>query len=140
MELTNTLSNIQNSLSLFIPELGIICSIILLLLVDLFLKKEHRGTYKYFALALLIMVFLLTQSQFSTQILDSYLFEGKLHLIRDGVVLKSLFQLGAIGVVLFSVFDKNQFKKYEARVEYYVLLLGILLGCLLYTSPSPRDA
>ena len=131
MQLKDILSNIQESLPLFFPEIGLVAGIVLLLLLDLFLSEQKRGVFKYFTSGVLVAVYGFSVSQYCPLVFGSTLFEGKLLLGKESVILKLLFELTGLGVVLFAIFDKNKFKKYEGRVEYYVLILAVVLGAHL---------
>ncbi len=131
MELIDYLNNTKNSLPLLYPELGMVLGIVLLLLLDLFIKEERRGIFKYFTLAILVATYAYSVDQYCPLMFGRTLFQEKLLLSKISVVSKILFQLTGIGVVFFSIFDDKKTKNQERTVAYYVLLLGVVLGAHL---------
>jgi len=124
-----------------IPEIIVITASFLILLLDLFLPKNKRGsTLKWFTLKgylapfsilCLVLAFLL-----SRQLLDAprcYIGAGILSLDPSAVFFKLLLLACAFFIVLMSV---DYFKKSEYQSEYYVLLFLSLCGCMLVTSAN----
>ena len=62
----------------------------------------------------------------------------------DGV--EEIFKLGEEGVSEIDLFDNDYLKRIEGielpntKIKLLQQLLGKAIGCLLYTSPSPRDS
>ena len=131
MELTNTLLDIKRSLTHFYPEVGIMGGIVLLLFIDLFFKAKHRFLYKYIASAIIIIPLSFSMVQHCPCVFGTGLFSNALLINHTSVLFKILFDLSAIGVILFSIAATPNVDEHENRVEYYVLILGVLLGAHL---------
>ncbi|MEO1053805.1 MAG: NADH-quinone oxidoreductase subunit N [Bacteroidota bacterium] len=129
------LSIIQESLSQFYPELILSGAIILLVLVDLILKRKGQTVYVAMALASLSLVFVSLVTQWNQDPQVS-LFLGMISLDRFAIIFKVLFAAGTLLTVFasWSYWNKGQIR--EKHAEYYTLILALALGSFLLAMAS----
>ncbi len=112
-----------SSLSYFVPELFLSAAILLIIILDLLLKKNQKiwiGIVS--AAALVISVFLIFQQY---KLPATEIFRGMLVLDSMAVFIKLLAAVSSIIIVLFSL------PYFEEHSEYYVLILITTLGMFL---------
>ena len=122
----NSLSNLS-SLFYYLPELVIITSLLLVILLDLFTKTKPY-TFHVSLLAIIIAGMFLI---FTFGDIES-LFMGMIALDPFSHFFKLIFLLTTFSIILVSRFDKQLDSKFSS--EYNVLLLIILVGLFLMSS------
>ena len=123
-----SLSNLE-SLKYFYPELILVCSVLGVIIVDLFLKRRERTLTAYLALLGLSISFLGAVKLFPG---NKVLFSQMVALDPFALFFKFFFLLSTFLVVLFSM-RSEEIKKTD-QAEYYALLLAVALGMLLIAS------
>jgi len=123
-----SLNNLE-SLKYFYPELILICSVLGVIIVDLFLKRRERTLTAYLALLGLSISFLGAVKLFPG---NKVLFSQMVALDPFALFFKFFFLLSTFLVVLFSM-RSEEIKKTD-QAEYYALLLAVALGMLLIAS------
>ena len=129
------LSNIE-SLLYFTPELLLVVSAIVVILVDLGVKNRESATVAYLSLAGIGCVFaavLLTHGQLGDRTSIS-LFLGMIRLDAFSTFFKVLLLLAAAATMLFSI--RSEELDAQLKGEYYALLLAITLGMFLMASST----
>ncbi len=112
-----------NSLQYFIPELFLTGAILIIIVTDLFLKKEKKIVSAYLtALALLVTLFLSFQ-QYGMS--PASLFEGMVVLDSFAIFFKILAAFSTLIIVFISL------PTFRDKAEYYVLLLVVTLGMFI---------
>ncbi|HID38084.1 MAG TPA: NADH-quinone oxidoreductase subunit N, partial [Calditrichaeota bacterium] len=112
-----------NSLQYFIPELFLTGAILVIIITDLFLKKEKKIITAYLtALALLVTLFLSFQQY---EMSPSSLFEGMVVLDSFAIFFKILAAFSTLIIVFISL------PTFRDKAEYYVLLLVVTLGMFI---------
>ena len=112
-----------NSLQYFIPELFLTGAILVIIITDLFLKKEKKVISAYLtALALLITLFLIFRQY---EISPASLFEGMIVLDGFAIFFKILAAFSTLIIVFISL------PTFRDKAEYYVLLLVVTLGMFI---------
>lgn len=115
-----------SSLSYFVPELFLSAAILLIIILDLLLKKEQKiWTGILSAAALLISVFLIYK-QYQLPVHD--IFHGMLVVDSMAVLVKLIAAVSSIIIILFSL------PYVEEKTEYYILILITTLGMYLMAS------
>ncbi len=112
-----------SSLTYFVPELFLSAAILVLIVMDLILKKEQKIWSGIFSAAALIVTLVLVFQQYRLQ--PSEIFMGMLVVDSMAALIKLIAAFSSILIVLFSLPYFNQ------RAEYYVLLLITTLGMFL---------
>lgn len=123
-----SLSNLE-SLNYFYPELILVCSVLGVILLDLFLRRRERTLTAYLALLGLSISFLGAVKLFPG---NKVLFSQMVALDPFALFFKFFFLLSTFLVVLFSM-RSEEIKKTD-QAEYYALLLAVALGMLLIAS------
>lgn len=129
------LSNIE-SLLYFTPELLLVVSAIVVILVDLGVKNRESSTVVYLSLAGIGCVFaavLLTHGQLGNRASIS-LFLGMIRLDAFSTFFKVLLLLATAATILFSI--RSEELDAQLKGEYYALLLAITLGMFLMASST----
>ncbi|MYK20408.1 NADH-quinone oxidoreductase subunit N [Candidatus Poribacteria bacterium] len=129
------LSNIE-SLLYFTPELLLVVSAIVVILVDLGVKNRESSTVAYLSLAGIGCVFvavLLTHGQLGDRTSIS-LFLGMIRLDAFSTFFKVLLLLATTATILFSI--RSEELDAQLKGEYYALLLAITLGMFLMASST----
>ena len=129
------LSNIE-SLLYFTPELLLVVSAIVVILVDLGVKNRESSTVAYLSLAGIGCAFaavLLTHGQLGDRTAIS-LFLGMIRLDAFSTFFKVLLLLATAATILFSI--RSEELDAQLKGEYYALLLAITLGMFLMASST----
>ncbi len=112
-----------SSLSYFLPELFLSAAILILLIIDLLLKKEQKiWTGILSAAALIISVFLIFK-QYQLPVTD--IFFGMLVADSMAVLIKLIAAISSIIIIFFSL------PYIQEKSEYYILILIATLGMFL---------
>jgi len=116
------MSNLS-SLQYFIPDLFLTASILVVIVVDLLLKKEQKIVTAYLTASALLITFFLVYQQYGYGF--NSLFEGMIVLDSFAVYFKLLTALSTLIIVFMSLPTLRQ------HAEYYTLLLVVTLGMFL---------
>lgn len=112
-----------SSLSYFIPELFLSAAILVLLIIDMLLKKEQKiWTGILSGAALIISVFLIFR-QYQLPVTD--IFYGMLVMDSMAVLVKLIAAVSSIIIIFFSL------PYFQEKSEYYILILIATLGMFL---------
>lgn len=128
MELKDQLLSISQSVTHLLPELVLIASLLVTLVLGLLLKKEKQPIlYAIAAVTYLIAIILIILTWPQQPII---LFEGMMRLDDFSAFFKLLFLVGGFLTILISTKKKN-----DTTTEFIVLLDAIVVGsCLLASS------
>lgn len=121
-------SSILDSMGYFQPELILGGGFLALLIIDLFLKKEHSPIIAI--LALIVLTFTLVSVNAQAGVVQSLFF--KMYAV-DGfsIFFKYLFIIAAALAIVISLFS-DELKKNGRRVgEYFILIIGLTFGMVL---------
>lgn len=114
------------SLHYFVPELFLTAFILVLIITDLFLKKENKIISAYMTIGALIILIILSVMQYKYSPL--ILFKGMIVLDPFAVYFKIIASLSTLVTVLISL------PSYREKSEYYIFLLVVTLGMFLMVS------
>ena len=112
-----------NSLQYFIPELFLTVSILVIIIVDLFLKKEKKVVSAYLTALALLVAMALSFQQYNFS--PASLFEGMVVLDSFAIFFKILAAFSTLIIVFISL------PTFRDKAEYYVLLLVVTLGMFI---------
>ncbi|GBD94304.1 NADH-quinone oxidoreductase subunit N [bacterium BMS3Abin05] len=112
-----------NSLQYFIPELFLIVAILVIIVVDLFLKKNKKIVSAYLAALTLVVTIFLAYQQYGYS--PALLFKGMIVLDSFAIFFKIITALSTLIVIFISL------PSFRTKAEYYVLLLIVTLGMFL---------
>ncbi len=115
--------NNLNSLQYFLPELFLSASILIIIIVDLLLKKDKKIITAYLSVLAVLVAFFLAYRQYNYAFTS--LFEGMIVLDSFAVYFKVLTALSTIIVIFISM------PAFRRHSEYYILLLVVTLGMFL---------
>lgn len=118
-----------NSIQYFIPELFLTVSILALIIIDLFLKREQKSIIAYLAAAVSLIAGFLAYQQFTLP--AASLFRGMLVLDSFAIFFKILAAFSSAIVVFISL------DKFRETAEYFILLLIVTLG--MFIMPAVND-
>ena len=119
------------------PEIVLTLVLAVVLVADLFLDTSRKwllpniAAFGLVAAMVPILSLALSEDDVRSMVGGAYVVDN------FALVLKALFLGVGFVVLLMSINYVEEGDYYEG--EYYFLLLASLMGCLLYTSPSPRD-
>ena len=82
-------------------------------------------------------VYAIAYTSWNSEIVGALLEEATKELINNGVNKKNIFSKEVPGAFELPLASKNLASK--GNVDVVIALGAIIRGCLLYTSPSPRD-
>ncbi len=116
-----------HSLSQFYPEIAIVLTLCVIIVADLFTKKESYTTGYIFLGGLVITgIFVVMQSGQNESV-----FYDMIAVDPFAIFFKVLLVLAGIFIVFFSL-QSRELKDYKSRIgEYYMLLSGMMLGMML---------
>lgn len=112
-----------NSLLYFIPELFLTVSILLLIIVDLFLKQEKKVLTAYLAAASTLIAVILSWQQL--QLAETSLFLGMIVLDPFAIFFKIVAGVSTIIVIFISL------QMFRNKSEYFILILVVTLGMFI---------
>ena len=121
----------MNSLASLFPLLAVVTGALIVLLLEVFIKKERRAYLGYVSLAFLAAAAYLSVSSWSREL--TY-FQGTLSLDNLAIFLTLLFSLAVAFVILLSL--KYIGQQDANHGEVFALLLLALSGLLIMTSSS----
>ncbi len=118
-----------NSIQYFIPELFLTSAILVLIVVDLFLKRKQKSIIAYLAAAASLIAGFLAYQQFTLP--AASLFQGMIVLDSFAIFFKILAAFSTAIVVFISL------DKFRETAEYFILLLIVTLG--MFIMPAVND-
>ena len=121
-----SVDEVLGSLGFFLPELLLGGLFLLLILNDLFLGKKYKNSSPLIAFAGILLITLLTLSQFEHT--GEVFFGGMLHLTIFALLLKILFGVGMLFVIAFGVRDFRIRNNEKGWGDYFSILTAVLLG------------
>jgi NADH-quinone oxidoreductase subunit N len=131
------LNYITQSLHLFIPELVISATLVLIVLADL-ISGQNRKLLPYISVGGLLVAGYFVIDLFGTNSFAFSLKEGSGMMIVDsfGNFFKILVIVSTIFVVIFSATSKEIKDSFERHGEYYTLMFGMVLGMFFMISAA----
>ena len=108
------------SLSYFIPELFLSSAILVIIVIDLILKKKKRNYTAHLSVAALVVAVILAFQQYGLQ--PAATFFGMMVLDTMAVFIKIVTAVATIIIIFFSLPDQR------LKSEYYILLLVTVVG------------
>lgn len=112
-----------NSLLHFIPELFLTTAILVLIIIDLFLKQEKKVLTAYLAAASAVIAVILAWQQL--QMPETSLFMGMIVLDSFAIFFKLVAGISTVIVVFISL------PMFREKSEYFILILVVTLGMFL---------
>lgn len=124
---------ILESMGSFQPEIILGAGFLALVIIDLFLKKEHSPVIAILSLVVLLFSFIAVNGQVGQS--ESIFF--KMYVVDSfSVFFKYLFIISAFLTILISLFA-DELKENGRRVgEYFVLIIGLTFGMVLMAGAS----
>lgn len=131
IEFGNLVSNLQNSLNFFLPELVLVITLLALIVIDLVFRK-YRFINAYVSLIgfLICGLFLFTQPKNAVGFLDSFVSDN------FSFFFKIIILLSNILVILMSFESKELIEKGGNLGEFYTFLVGMSFGMFLVASST----
>jgi len=131
IEFGNLVSTLQSSLNLFIPEIVLVATLLVLILTDLIFRK-YRFINAFISLLGFVVAgaFLLTQPRNSVIFLSSYVVDDFSFFFKVIILLTNIL------IVLMSFDSKELIEKGRNLGEFYIFLVGMTFGMFLATGAS----
>lgn len=121
------------NLGYFQPEIILGGGFLLLLIIDLFLKKEQSPIIAFLSLIVLVFAFFAVNAQSGT---EQSLFFRMYAVDSYSVFFKYIFLISAAITILISL-SSAELKKNNRRVgEYYIILVGLTFGMVLMSGAT----
>ena len=118
-----------NSIQYFIPELFLISAILVLIILDLFLKRTQKPIIAYLAAATALIAGFLAYQQFNLP--AASLFQGMIVIDSFAIFFKILTAFSTAVIVFISL------DRFGDKAEYFILLLIVTLG--MFLMPAVND-
>lgn len=135
INISNRIQDILDSVAYFTPELSIAICFLLVIIIDLFLKKSEKIVFSLSMLGILssgIFLYLQLDSVQGTNIL----FNGMYALNKNIIIFKLLSLFAAALSLIFFSQDKKLTNHTKGINDFYTIFLGALLGVLILISSA----